>query len=56
MVKELIPAVSSKVKDTVKAQVASSFRASFEGALLPAIEAGVQSMFEQVTGRQTGCG
>jgi len=51
MVKELIPAVSSKVNDTVKAQVASSFRASFEGALLPAIEAGVQAMFDQVTSR-----
>jgi len=44
--------VSNKVRDsvreTVKTQVATSFRSSFEGVLLPAIEAGVQTMFEQV--------
>ena len=44
----MVPAVASKVREAVKAQVTASYRNSFETALLPAFEAGAKAMFEQV--------
>ena len=54
--KELVPTVSAKVRDSVrdtvrdavKAQLPAAFRDSFETALLPAFEAGAQAMFQQL--------
>ena len=60
ILKELVPSITSKVRDSVrdcvkdavkeavKTQLPSAFRESFEGALLPAFEAGAQVMFQQV--------
>jgi len=56
IVKELVPSISSKVRDSVrdtvrdslKAQLPAAFRESFESGMLPAFEAGAQSMFQQL--------
>jgi hypothetical protein len=58
IMKELVPTISSKVRDSVrdtvrdavKAQLPAAFRESFESALLPAFEAGAQAMFQQLQG------
>lgn len=50
----MLPAVNTKLRDTVrdvtKSQLPPAFRGAFESALLPALEAGVQNMLQQVQG------